>query len=57
MKFESQFTVAQPVDRVWAGLLDIPRVASCLPGASLEAANGDGTHHGTIVMKLGPLRV
>jgi carbon monoxide dehydrogenase subunit G len=57
MKFESQFTVAQPVERVWMGLLDIPRVASCLPGATLEAANGDGTHRGTIAMKLGPMKV
>ena len=57
MRFESQFTVAQPVERVWTGLLDIPRVASCLPGARLEAANGDGTHQGTIAMKLGPMTV
>lgn len=55
MKLENHFTVPVSVDRVWPVLLDIARVASCLPGASIEPGAEDGVFHGTMKIKLGPV--
>ena len=54
MKLEHDFTVHAPPDRAWTVLLDVERVAPCLPGATLES--GDGTEYsGTMTVKLGPV--
>jgi uncharacterized protein len=55
MKLENEFTVAAPLERTWATLLDIHRVASCLPGAKLESEESDGTYRGEMQVKLGPM--
>ena len=36
MKLENEFTVPASIDDAWAVLLDVPRVAPCLPGATVE---------------------
>jgi carbon monoxide dehydrogenase subunit G len=54
MRLTNEFTVPAPPDRVWAVLLDVGRVAPCLPGASLESSDGD-EHTGTMTVKLGPV--
>ena len=54
MKLEQSFTVAAPVDQVWAALIDVERVAPCLPGAEITGADDDGAYHGTFTVKLGP---
>ena len=54
MKLEQSFEVAAPVDQVWAALLDVERVAPCLPGAAITGHDEDGTYHGTFQVKLGP---
>jgi carbon monoxide dehydrogenase subunit G len=56
MKLENEFSVSAPVATTWETLLDIERVASCLPGASVQAS-GDGTYSGAMKMKLGPLSI
>jgi uncharacterized protein len=56
MKLENQFSVAAPVSTTWDALLDIERVAGCLPGASVRA-EGDGTYTGGMRMKLGALSI
>ncbi len=38
MKLENEFTVPASIDQAWAVLLDVPRVAPCLPGATVEPA-------------------
>jgi carbon monoxide dehydrogenase subunit G len=43
-----------PVDEAWKALLDIERVAPCVPGATLTGSEGD-LHHGTVKVKLGPI--
>src|SRR5215218_5290237 len=54
MRLENAFTVPAPVERAWAALLDVERVAPCLPGAALD--DGDGTEFsGTMTIKLGPV--
>jgi hypothetical protein len=50
----NSFTIKQPVDRVWAYLSDLNKVAPCLPGAEILEAVDDKTFRGAIKMKLGP---
>ena len=54
MKLEQSFEVHAPVDRVWETLIDLERVAPCLPGAEITEAGDDGTYRGTFSMRLGP---
>jgi carbon monoxide dehydrogenase subunit G len=54
VKLEQSFTVEAPLDRVWEALIDVQRVAPCLPGAEITEAGDDGTYRGTFTVKLGP---
>jgi carbon monoxide dehydrogenase subunit G len=54
MKLEQSFEVQAPIDVVWAALIDLERVAPCLPGAAITERDEDGTYHGTFQVKLGP---
>jgi uncharacterized protein len=54
MKLEHSFQVAAPLDRVWEALIDVERVAPCLPGAEITEAGEDGTYRGTFSVRLGP---
>lgn len=55
MKVDSRFTVAQDAERVWGFLLDVERVAPCLPGAELTETVDDRTWKGRVSMKFGPV--
>jgi carbon monoxide dehydrogenase subunit G len=57
VKLDNEFVVAAPLDRTWSTLLDLDRVAGCLPGATLEPSAGDGTYRGGMKVKLGPMVV
>ncbi len=35
MKLEQSFEVAAPLEVVWEALIDVERVAPCLPGAAV----------------------
>ena len=52
MKLENEFTVPAPVDRAWEVLLDLERVAPCLPGATIDGREGDA-HTGTMTVRSG----
>lgn len=54
MKLEQSFEVAAPLERVWAALIDVERVAPCLPGAAVTGRNDDGSYNGTFKVKIGP---
>jgi uncharacterized protein len=54
MKLTNDFTVPAAVDRAYAVLLDVERVAPCLPGAALEGGDGE-TFDGAMTIKLGPV--
>jgi carbon monoxide dehydrogenase subunit G len=54
MKLENEFTVPASIDEAWQVLLDVERVAPCLPGATVEPA-GDGEFNGTMTVKIGPI--
>jgi len=55
MEIENEFTVAAPIDHVWAYLLDVEKVAPCMPGAELTEVVDDSTWKGKVNMKLGPV--
>jgi uncharacterized protein len=54
VKLQNEFTVPAPVERAWEVLLDVERVAPCLPGAALTGSEGD-EHQGTMTIKIGPI--
>jgi uncharacterized protein len=54
VKLEQSFEVDAPLERVWETLIDVQRVAPCLPGAEVTEVDEDGTYHGTFTVKLGP---
>jgi len=55
MLIDNEFEVAAPVDKVWAYLLDVPKLAPCLPGAELIGDDGNGTYEGRVTTKMGPV--
>ena len=56
MLLENRFGVPLPADEVWELLLDIERIAMCIPGASLESTVGD-EFAGRVKVKVGPVAV
>jgi carbon monoxide dehydrogenase subunit G len=54
MKLENEFTVPAPIEHAWEVLLDVDRVAPCLPGAAIEGNEGD-EYTGTMKVKIGPI--
>jgi len=56
MKLENTFTVAVPRDTAWDVLLDVERIAPCMPGATLTGQDGDN-FSGTVKVKVGPINL
>lgn len=54
MKLDHSFTVPVPVEEAWSVLLDVPRVAPCMPGATLADFDGEG-FTGAVKVKVGPI--
>jgi uncharacterized protein len=54
MELEHSFTVPVPEERAWEVLLDVKRVAPCMPGATLDSVDGDEIK-GRIKVKVGPI--
>jgi carbon monoxide dehydrogenase subunit G len=54
MELKHSFTVPVTLDRAWDVLLDVERVATCMPGASLDSVDGDDIT-GKIKVKVGPI--
>jgi carbon monoxide dehydrogenase subunit G len=55
MEFDNTFTVAAPIDEVWSAVLDVERVAPCVPGAQVLEQTGDNAYKVAITVKLGPV--
>jgi carbon monoxide dehydrogenase subunit G len=55
MEFDNTFTVAAPIDKVWDAMLDVQRVAPCVPGATVIEQTGDNAYKVAIKVKLGPV--
>ena len=56
MELEHQFTVPVPVDRAWEVLLDVEKIAPCMPGAVIDSIDGD-SFTGQVKVKVGPITV
>ena len=54
MEIEDEFRVDVPIDDTWKVLLDIERIAPCLPGAQLQEVEGD-EYRGIVKVKVGPI--
>ena len=54
MDLQNSFVVPADIETTWKALLDIHRIAPCMPGAVLTASEGD-TFEGTVKVKLGPV--
>jgi carbon monoxide dehydrogenase subunit G len=54
---EDRFTVRTPVDRLWAFIQDVERIAPCLPGAELTEVVDDHTWKGKVLVKFGPVQM
>src|ERR1700761_4343338 len=54
MKLAQSFEVKAPLERVWEALVDVERVAPCLPGAEVTGRNDDGSYDGSFKVKIGP---
>lgn len=53
-KITDSFRVAAPLDTTWRTLLDIERIAPCMPGAQLQEIEGD-EYRGVVKVKVGPI--
>jgi carbon monoxide dehydrogenase subunit G len=57
MRIENRFSVSLPPEQVYDLLLDLERVAPCLPGAELRERRPDGSYALAIKVRLGPMRI
>jgi carbon monoxide dehydrogenase subunit G len=54
MKINNEFTVSVPIQEAWGIMLDLERVAPCLPGAAIQGSEDD-QYQGTMKVKIGPI--
>src|SRR5262245_8092274 len=55
VEFDNSFEVPLPPAEAWPVLMDIRRIAPCMPGAELTEAVDDRTYKGKIAVRLGPV--
>jgi len=56
IELDNSFTVPVPPEKAWDVLLDVERIAPCMPGASVTSISDDGNEvEGQVKVKLGPL--
>ena len=57
MILSHSFTVAGELETVWRMLLDLERVAGCLPGATIRATDEADRFEGSMKVRIGPMAV
>ena len=55
LEIAKTFVVNAAPDAVWSFLIDLPRVARCLPGAAIGERLDERTSTGTMTIKVGPV--
>jgi carbon monoxide dehydrogenase subunit G len=55
MEINNTFEVPLPPADAWKVLMDIPRIAPCMPGAELTGVVDKDTYSGKVSVKLGPV--
>jgi carbon monoxide dehydrogenase subunit G len=54
VQLEQSFEVSAPIGDVWQALINVERVAPCLPGAQITGRGEDGSYEGAFSVKIGP---
>jgi carbon monoxide dehydrogenase subunit G len=57
VRLEHRLAVTAPVDRVWVTLMDLPRVAACVPGTRDVTPLGGDRYRGHLRVGVGPIRL
>jgi uncharacterized protein len=55
MKINNEFTVGAPIHQAWDTMLNLERIAPCLPGAAIQEEKDEGEYDGTMKVKIGPI--
>ena len=55
MEFDNALEVPLPPDEAWKVLLDIRRIAACIPGAELTDVVDERTYKGKVAVRIGPV--
>ena len=55
MKFDNSFSVEAPPEEVWKALMDVERVAPCMPGAEVLEQTGENAYKVQVRVKVGPM--
>ena len=55
MQLNNSFTVPTDPDTAWQVLLDVPRIAPCMPGAELTEVIGEHAYKGNAKLRVGPV--
>jgi carbon monoxide dehydrogenase subunit G len=55
VEFHHSFSVAAPLDAVWAAMTDVERVAPCVPNTRVTGRAGEGSYDVEITVAVGPL--
>ena len=55
MLISNSFDIPLPPHEAWPLLMDVPRIAPCLPGAELLEALPDNAYRGKVSVRLGPV--
>lgn len=54
MELSNAFEIDRPIEETWKVLVDVERIAPCLPGAQLQEIEGD-EYRGIVKVKVGPI--
>jgi carbon monoxide dehydrogenase subunit G len=55
MEFDNSFEIPLPPDQAWPVLMDVARIAPCMPGAELTEITDAQNYKGKISVRLGPV--
>lgn len=55
MRFEQETNIAASREEIWQYLIDVPKVATCVPGVETVVAAGDDRYLGTMKVRVGPI--
>lgn len=57
MQFDGEFRVPGRPDEVLTRFADVPRMAQCMPGATIEGRDDAGLYLGSMIVDFGPKRI
>ena len=55
-KINKQFSVSEPIEKVWAGLSNPIKMSGCVPGATITEQIDDKNFKGEVSLKFGPVK-